>query len=67
MTTRRSFLVGAALLMQSFLRVLDVNLGFQPERAAALRIDPSFRILISPSRTPLSTMRCIEPGRSLAL
>jgi predicted permease len=37
-------LVGAALLMQSFLRVLDVNLGFHPERAAALRIDPSFRI-----------------------
>jgi len=36
-------LVGAALLIQSFLRVLDVNLGFQPERAAALRIDPSFR------------------------
>ena len=26
------------------MRVLDVNLGFQPERAAALRIDPSFRI-----------------------
>jgi predicted permease len=37
-------LVGATLLIQSFLRVLDVNLGFQPERAAALRIDPSFRI-----------------------
>jgi len=37
-------LVGAALLMQSFLHVLDVNLGFRPERAAALRIDPSFRI-----------------------
>jgi predicted permease len=37
-------LVGAALLMQSFLHVLDVNLGFQPQRAAALRIDPSFRI-----------------------
>jgi predicted permease len=37
-------LVGAALLIQSFLRVLDVNLGFQPERAAALRIDPSFQI-----------------------
>ncbi len=30
--------------MRSFVRVLDVNLGFQPERAAALRIDPSFRI-----------------------
>jgi predicted permease len=37
-------LVGAALLIQSFLRVLEVNLGFQPERAAALRIDPSFQI-----------------------
>ena len=37
-------LVGAALLIQSFLRVLDVNLGFRPEHAAALRIDPGFRI-----------------------
>jgi predicted permease len=37
-------LVGAVLLIQSFLHVLDVNLGFQPERAAALRIDPSFPI-----------------------
>jgi len=37
-------LVGAALLIQSFLRVLSVDLGFQPERAAALRIDPSFPI-----------------------
>jgi predicted permease len=37
-------LVGAALLIQSFLRVLDVNLGFQPEHAAALRIDPGFSI-----------------------
>jgi predicted permease len=33
-------LVGAGLLARSFLNVLDVNLGFQPERAAALRIDP---------------------------
>lgn len=37
-------LVGAGLLVQSFVRVLDVNLGFRPERAAAVRIDPSFRI-----------------------
>ena len=37
-------LVGAALLIHSFLRALEVNLGFQPERAAALRIDPSFQI-----------------------
>src|SRR5262249_25748490 len=37
-------LVGAGLLIRSFARVLDVDLGFRPERAAALRIDPSFRI-----------------------
>jgi predicted permease len=37
-------LVGAGLLIRSFVRVLDINPGFQPERAAALRIDPSFRI-----------------------
>ena len=37
-------LVGAGLLIHSFLRVLDVNLGFRPERAATLRIDPSFRM-----------------------
>jgi predicted permease len=34
-------LVGTGLLVRSFLHVLDVNLGFQPERAASLRIDPS--------------------------
>jgi predicted permease len=37
-----ALLVGAGLLVRSFIRVLDVNLGFQPERAAALRVDPSF-------------------------
>ena len=34
-------LVGAGLLIRSFLRVLDVDLGFQPERAGMMRIDPS--------------------------
>jgi len=34
-------LTGAGLLIRSFLRVLDVDLGFRPERAATLRIDPS--------------------------
>jgi predicted permease len=32
-------LVGAGLLLHSFLRVLDVNLGFQPARAAAIKAD----------------------------
>src|SRR5205807_8170665 len=32
-------LVSAGLLLRSFLRVLDVDLGFQPARAAALKID----------------------------
>jgi predicted permease len=38
-----TLLVGTGLLSRSFLRVLDVNLGFQPARASALRVDPSFR------------------------
>ena len=33
-------LVGAGLLTRSLLHVLDLNLGFQPERAAALGLDP---------------------------
>ena len=32
-------LVGAGLLLRSFLHVLDVDLGFQPERAAAMKVD----------------------------
>jgi len=45
-------LVGAGLLLRSFLRVLDVDLGFQPSQAAALTIsyddngDPKHRIPI---------------------
>jgi len=34
-------LVGTGLLIRSFLRVLDVDLGFQPERLATIRIDPN--------------------------
>jgi predicted permease len=33
-------LVGAGLLIRSFMHVLDVDLGFHPERAAAIRVDP---------------------------
>ena len=36
-------LVGAGLLIRSFLRVLDVQMGFHPEHAAALRVDPDSR------------------------
>ncbi len=36
-------LVGAGLLIRSFLHVLDVNLGFHPESAAHVRVDPESR------------------------
>jgi predicted permease len=32
-------LVGAGLLLRSFLRVLDVELGFEPARSAVIRVD----------------------------
>jgi predicted permease len=33
-------LVGAGLLIRSFMRVLDVDLGFRPSRAVTVRVDP---------------------------
>jgi len=33
-------LVGAGLLLRSFIRVLDVNLGFRPSHAMTIRVDP---------------------------
>jgi len=36
-------LVASGLLVRSFVRVLDVDLGFQPERALAMRVDPARR------------------------
>jgi predicted permease len=33
--------VGAGLLIRSFMRVLDVNMGFSADRAAAIRVDPN--------------------------
>ena len=43
-------LVAAGLLIRSFLRVLDVNLGFQPERAAAMRVDSTRRFQSKPEQ-----------------
>jgi predicted permease len=34
-------LIGAGLLLRSFLRVLDVDLGFQPSHVASVLLDPS--------------------------
>src|ERR1700758_662307 len=34
-----TLLIGAGLLLRSFLKVLDVDLGFQPERTAAVTVD----------------------------
>lgn len=33
-------LVGAGLLLRSFLRVLDVNMGFRPSHGMTIRVDP---------------------------
>jgi len=33
--------VGAGLLIRSFMRLLDVNMGFNPECTAAVRVDPN--------------------------
>ena len=45
-------LVGAGLLIQSFEKLLDVNLGFQPKRAVSWRVDPtrSFNSLAEANR-----------------
>jgi predicted permease len=41
-------LVGAGLLLRSFFRVLDVDLGFHPRGAVALRVDPQPTICAAP-------------------
>ncbi len=45
-------LVGAGLLLRSFLKVLDVDLGFQPERAAAVTVDYEDAPALAKSNAP---------------
>lgn len=54
-------LVGAGLLLRSFVRVLDVDLGFQPSRAVAVRIDPSAGL-----EPPARVARLLEAARRVA-
>lgn len=42
--------VGSGLLIRSFLKVMDVDLGFRPESVAALRVDPGKDWLTSSER-----------------
>jgi predicted permease len=44
-------LVGAGLLIRSLIRVLDVDMGFQPARAATIRVDPDSRYATREQRT----------------
>jgi predicted permease len=46
-------LVGAGLLLRSFLKVLNVDLGFQPQRSYAMRVDlPNFPTTGDPNSKP---------------
>jgi predicted permease len=63
-------LVGARLLIRSLLRVLDVDLGYQPSRAASMRVDPGRRLTTQEQRNAyydevLGKVRAI-PGVSAA-
>jgi predicted permease len=42
--------VGSGLLVRSFFKVLDVDLGFRPEMVAALRVDPNRQSITSAER-----------------
>ena len=45
-------LVGAGLLVRSFIRVLDVDLGFRPSNALTVRVDPEGAYAARDKRTP---------------
>ena len=43
-------LVGSGLLIRSFLKLLDVDLGFRPEMVTSIRIDPEQQVFASQAR-----------------
>lgn len=57
-------MVGTGLLIRSFLRVLDVNLGFRPAQVAALRIDPSGNNM-KPEQTLAYINECLRRVREM--
>ncbi len=44
-------LIGAGLLIRSLVRVLDVHVGFQPERAIAVKVDVNGQLKTQPQKT----------------
>ncbi len=58
-------LVAAGLLAQSFRNVLDVDLGFRPQRVAAIRVDPSREHLQSAERFFAYIDQVLENSRAL--
>ena len=51
-------LVGAGLLIRSLIRVLDVDMGFQPARAATIRVDPDSRYTDAASSGTRTSTKC---------
>jgi predicted permease len=58
-------LVGSGLLIRSFLEMLDVDLGFRPEKVMAIRIDPDEQVLDSQSRFNAYVSEALRLTRAL--
>ena len=56
-------LVGAGLLIRSLIRVLDVDMGFEPARAATIRVDPDARVRRRASSGTRTSTRCCAASR----
>lgn len=56
-------LVGAGLLLRSFLHVLDVDLGFQPSHAAAMKLD--YELNFTGADTPQKRGAILQKGSAV--